>query len=49
LKEGRILLFVNKKKQKNFFHWTGTGQHTGSQTDKVFYASFFFRKKKNFP
>jgi hypothetical protein len=50
-KEGRILLFLKKKKQKDFFSNGGSRSRLrGCDREacaKVFFASFFFRKKKN--
>jgi len=43
------LLFVNKKKQKNFINWAGAKRHDPmhlSNSPKVF--CFFFSKKKTF-
>jgi hypothetical protein len=38
------LLFVNKKKQKNFIHWQPALSPTGSHMKKIF-ASFFSKKE----
>jgi len=50
--KGKSLLFLKKKKQKDFY-MLGTGRaaatHSKPNLIKVFFASFFFRKKKTLP
>jgi hypothetical protein len=50
----KILLFLKKKKQKDFFTADADSRPAGvfgtrrAALTKVFFASFFFRKKKSF-
>jgi hypothetical protein len=43
----KILLFVNKKKQKNFIRWQPALSTTGSHMKK-FFCFFFFKKRRLF-
>ncbi|MBN8892452.1 MAG: hypothetical protein J0H91_19380, partial [Rhodospirillales bacterium] len=48
VKQGQgSLLFVNKKKQKNFIHWSPDGDTEQHQTDGSFLVLFF--KKEPLP
>jgi hypothetical protein len=53
MKEGKILLFLKKKKQKDFYSMVARLLSLGAcgreARPKVFFASFFFRKKKTLP
>jgi hypothetical protein len=44
-KEGKSLLFLKKKKQKNFFHMVPSGGESRLQKDEVFLLLFVHKKK----
>jgi hypothetical protein len=54
VKEGRILLFLKKKKQKDFYFWGAPnvkadyGNCPQARRNKSFFASFFSKKEDSF-
>jgi len=44
LKARRSLLFVNKKKQKNFVNWSAPAIGGAFEWDQKFFASFFQKR-----
>jgi len=44
LSEKKVVLFVNKKKQKNFVNWSAPAAVVAFQREQKFFASFFQKR-----
>ena len=44
LSEKKVLLFVNKKKQKNFVNWSAPAEVGALHREQKFFASFFQKR-----